>query len=480
MKNWTTVINAALLGTDKKPLQPEEFDEMLRQPIVAIQQVAAGREEAFLQSAALVYNYRQCGALPARKEKAAVDPAAGEVQPYVAAKAQQVLRLTLDNGAVALLSLWLDGAVKRGQIVPPEWIPALFEQAVKHPSLQEKILTVTGNRGSWLQQWNPGWKFDSQEEPAEEQWHTGALPARKAYLLWLRNKDAGKARELLQAAWPQEPLAARLELLQQLSAGAGENDLPWLETLLNEKSVKLREAALSLMKIIPASSVVASYWDVLVRSVQLTQQRSLLGLQKTKALNITLAPADPLVFKTGIDQVAPDKKTSDELYLLYQLFCAVPPQWWSDHLAADRQTVMDLFARADNGNWYIEGIALAAIRFSQPAWLQAAIDKSPRMFLPEAIGLLPQPDAEKYAARFLTPSYEMGRILDEADHFTNEWSEEFASATLTFAHTASIPAIKRFFGAHADKLPLSLLETIDKKLPKEEENPGYLGQQLTP
>jgi hypothetical protein len=40
-------------------------------------------------------------------------------------------------------------------------------------------------------------------------------------------------------------------------------DLPWLESLLNEKGQKVKDEALALLKSIPGSSIVKQYEDLL-------------------------------------------------------------------------------------------------------------------------------------------------------------------------------------------------------------------------
>ena len=68
MESWNQIIHTALLGTDKKQLKKEELPEELAESFELVKQFNSDREDSFLQSAALLYNFRQCGVSPLHKE----------------------------------------------------------------------------------------------------------------------------------------------------------------------------------------------------------------------------------------------------------------------------------------------------------------------------------------------------------------------------------------------------------------------------
>ena len=78
----------------------------------------------------------------------------------------------------------------------------------------------------------------------------------------MRKTAATTAREALQQTWPQENAAAKETLLEEMLVNAGDEDVAWLESLLNEKSAKVKEAALQVLKTIPSSTIVQSYWTL--------------------------------------------------------------------------------------------------------------------------------------------------------------------------------------------------------------------------
>ena len=82
MESWNHMINTALLGTDKRPFQTKELATDLADTIELVIQSTDNKEDAFLQVAALLYSYRQCGMLPLKKEDANLPVAEPEVAPY--------------------------------------------------------------------------------------------------------------------------------------------------------------------------------------------------------------------------------------------------------------------------------------------------------------------------------------------------------------------------------------------------------------
>ena len=152
MESWNSVINAALLGTEKKTLRKEDVEAALAQTIDAISQRTADSEEVFLQTAALVYNYRQCGFAPVKKEGLSLPVAEAEEKGHASASAHALLREVMDAGSPSLLQLWLAQCAASNKLVQPDFLPLLLSTAVKQKGLQPLVKTVSGKRGEWLTQ----------------------------------------------------------------------------------------------------------------------------------------------------------------------------------------------------------------------------------------------------------------------------------------------------------------------------------------
>jgi hypothetical protein len=235
MESWNHIINTALLGTDKKQLVKENLPAEISEGFDWIVRNTESKEDAFLQTAAMLYNFRQCGVLPLHPEGVFISLADKEDKAQAVPLAHQALYDIVETGSVPLLRLWLKQCTSKEQIVQPEAVPLLLDTAIKHKQLQTLIYTCCGNRGVWLSQFNKAWK------PAvvlsdEEVWQTGTPEQRRSLLLQIRSTNPVKGRELLAETWAQESAATKAELVKTLSVNAGPDDLPWLEQLLHEKS----------------------------------------------------------------------------------------------------------------------------------------------------------------------------------------------------------------------------------------------------
>ena len=81
MEAWEHIVHTALLGTDKRQPDAQQFPASLAQTAQALTSFT-DKEEQFLQTAALVFNFRQCGVLPLHKE--AIDfPAAPQEEKHI-------------------------------------------------------------------------------------------------------------------------------------------------------------------------------------------------------------------------------------------------------------------------------------------------------------------------------------------------------------------------------------------------------------
>ena len=467
MESWNSVINTALLGTEKRSLKAEEVDPAFAEGIALIQEKTDNREDVFLQSAALVYNYRQCGFLPLQKESVTIAQAEAEEKTCASPLAHLVLMDILETGAGSLLYFWLEQCNRAGQIVQPDLIPLLLGASTKNKSLEPLVDACCGRRGAWLRQFNEEWK-KGETATEEELWQTGTLAQRKAVLGNIRKQDPAKARELLQQTWPDEAAATKAELLEAMLGNAGDDDVPWLEDLLDEKSVKVKDAALQVLKSIPGSAVVQRYWNVLRQSVSLNTSKGLLGIGSKTTLDVKLAPADPAIFKTGIQQLSSEAKTADEDFILYQLAAAVPPRLWESHFEKERKDIVALFAKHEKGKALLPALAKAAAHFGDKEWMRAVIEVDGDNLHEDAFGLLPQKEAEAYAVLFLPDKTRAGKVIQNVHFFGEEWSPEFAKGVLCYMARSAYQFNRGYFNELAAVLPIAITKELEGCAPKEE------------
>lgn len=468
MESWNHIIHTALLGTDKRVLKKEDLAAELAGPFELLVQNTDSREEAFLQTAALVYNYRQCGFLPLQKEVPALPVAEAEEKEYASAAAHGVLSDIMETGSTSLFLLWLQQCSQASRIVLPEFVPVLLDAGMKARRLREAVYRCCGKRGAWLLTLNKEWKYHTPVDGAEG-WETGTFEQRKTILAQIREENPARARELLQEAWSQENAAARAELVQVLSIKAGEEDLPWLEGLLPEKSVKVRDAVVSVLKRIPSSSVVQLYWRLLKPSVELRKEKTLLGLGSKTVLELhPVKEIDEAIYKTGIEKMSSEKNVSDQNFLLYQLIMAVPPSLMEQHTGLEKEALLKALQQTPQGKNFIPAFGQAAILFDDTGWLRAVMTADADHLYIDALSRLPQEEAEKYAVLHLDDQNNTTAIGQRIVQLEKEWSLELAQAFLKQAAKSPYQYNRAFYNELVHLLPVTITGELAGYAPKEE------------
>lgn len=464
MESWNHIINTALLGTEKRVLKKEDVGEVAEH-LDAIT-AASNKEEAFLQTAALVYNFRQCGYAPMHKEGISLSQAEKEEKPYANELAHRVLYDILETGSNSLFYFWLKQCAQAGKIVQPEIISVLLDKGMTNKSIRSLVYDCCGKRGAWLLQFNPGWKYvDTSTD--EELWQTGALEQRKNILAETRTSDPEKARELLKQTWPQENATSKTELLQQIRVNASEKDLSFLEEALNEKSVKVKEAAIDILKLIPESSVVQLYWKHLQPSIELKKEKTLLGFSsKTVIQFLPVNEPDEFIYKTGVEKLSNDKNISDDNFLLYQLLAAIPPSYLEQRTGLTKEEVIRSIQNSLNGRYFISALAKAAIQFNDLDWLRSILALQDQPFYADALKVLPQKEAEQYAIENWQDD-NADQVIQTLSGFENEWGQGLAKAILKFTARNPYQYHRGFYNEMVHLLPLSIVEELETCTPQE-------------
>jgi hypothetical protein len=286
------------------------------------------------------------------------------------------------------------------QIVTPELIPALFEIAVNQKSLRPLITACCGKRGEWLSSFNREWNFYVHESD-EAIWQNGTAEQRKRLLQQLRETDPAKGRDWLQQTWSAENANTKAELLKQLENNISPDDTAWLETVLEEKSQKVKEVALRLLKRIPASSVVNSYWNILHNSVVLKKEKALLGTINKTSLQIQLTGLDEAIFKTGIEKLSNTKSFTDEEFVVYQLIEATPPQNWEASFNSTPEQIILYFQKEKSTQSIYRHLQPQPFNSltsnGQPAFLQDGDE----LFFSGLIFILPEQQQDEYSIKYL-------------------------------------------------------------------------------
>ncbi|MFI6939350.1 DUF5691 domain-containing protein [Streptomyces sp. NPDC050418] len=417
---WEELVTAALLGTDRRGGVG----------------LAAGRERkdaaaALLDEAALHTVHRRAGLRPgpaaAPPEQAQPDP-----RPALPAAARQRLALLLSDrpgvggsgrrgtapDLTELLPQWLTAANAHGYAAPPELLPALLDAARGRTDLRPPALEFAGPRALWLARLNAEWKFALRTTPggsalpAPEDteavgrlWEEGLFAERVALLGLVRAHDAGAARRLLESTWSTERAEDRLMFLDSLRTGLAQDDEPFLERALSDRSRNVRTTAAELLSALPGSALAGRMARRAATSIALDATRSSITVEAPHE-------CDPGMERDGVVAAAPPGR-GQRAWWLGQLVESAPLAAWPARLGG--RTPHEIVALPVADDWQGELHAAwcrAAVRQRDAEWARALLGAaaSPGAGGPGAVslserakllGTLPAGERAEWVASFI-------------------------------------------------------------------------------
>lgn len=457
MEAWNEIINTAMLGTGKKlpaeNLLPQDIAELL--PL--LQQQTTDKEEQFLQTASLVFNYRQCGNTPVKKVGISIPLAPPEEKPFCSPLALQVVKDILEEESYSLLTLWLNKCNEKQKIVQPEVIPQLLYIAIPQKKLRTAIVSCCGKKGQWLCQFNTDWNFTTATTD-EETWQTGTLEQRKQVLGALRENDPALALEWLQKTWSQEDANTKTELVQLLQANISINDIAFLESLSGEKSKKVKDMAFSLLKKIPQSAIVQQYAAIVKEAIQVKKEKALLGLSSKVVLQVQLPAIDESIFKTGIEKLSSKKEISDDLHIVYQLLQHIPLTLLEDWWQLKPEEIIALFQKDNDGQKLIGALINSCVNFNDHRWAIFFMQYSAVFYL-DLLPLLPPQQQEYYSNKFFKGHEDS--VLYYAVRYEREWSPELARNIFKYTSKNFYQYNRSFYNQHIHLIPVQLMNELD-------------------
>ncbi|QHS61683.1 DUF5691 domain-containing protein [Chitinophaga agri] len=456
---WNNIINTALLGTGKRQLSVADLPtDLVTVAEKIIGDKSLDTETQFLHLASVVLSYRQSGVNAVNNSGVPLQPAPPEERPYCNTAAIYALQDALDMDLLPLVHYWLEACSDKRQIVVPEYIPVILDTAVSQKRIRQLAMDVCGKRGQWLSKMNPDWQFPVVHSP-EERWQTGSSEDRIQVLEEIRRSYPGMAREWLQQTWSQENTAAKTEFLKVMRINISEDDLSWLESL-KEKNQKVKDEIWTLLKNIPGSFIVQSYWQILQKAITH-------GTGKTLHISLQL-PLDKIIADSGIIMMSNQKNISDEGFILYQLTNNVPPSWWETHFNADKQEVINIFSNDDIGKRLLKAMIIPSGRFRDVAWVRLLTQLTEDAFFPDGISLLSPEEQEEYLLRMLPGDPQS--IIHFMDKMDGEWNLKITREVLKWIARNPYQYTRNFFDKHIMQLPSAIADELEKLGPEE---PAY-------
>ncbi len=368
-QNWQALQKLALLGSAGRNVPIADLDngEMSQLYGAVLQQLDASIEQKVLQAAAVMAWAQQVAALPSQDTGALEEQCAANLGQTATSAMFACLQRLLQEDLLACLPLWLHFAAAQKIAAPEIFLPRLLDLGRQNVPLRAMLMPVLDQRGRWLAERNPAWKWLAQSlaevQLNDEIWRSGSLEQRVAYLHALRQHDAAQARSLLQAALAQEKASQRASLLACLGMQLSLADEALLESLLDDKAKSVRQAAQQLLARLPNSGLQLRMRERARSCVQWGVPESAGGwlgrmaqgvmnlLTGTPVLHVNLpTECDASMQRDGIEEKAPAGQ-GERAWWLRQILASLPVQAWCSSADGGEIEASQLLASFANHEW---------------------------------------------------------------------------------------------------------------------------------
>ena len=255
MSHWSTLVNTALLGTQRAVLPPNQ--EVT--PLGAVLQQVSTKEPAhdLLSAAGALNLHEQVGWLPGQMAEYEPFKSLRDERPVCSPQVQRHLLVMLDGHFRSLLPELLAAIHKAGLRLPTLILPNLINHGARFAATRAAILPVLGESGRWLAAQNPAWHYASSAldswDGAHELWERLAILQRLGLLRQLRHMNSGNGRSLVAATWKSTNDGDRFRAIKLFGNGLSMEDEPFLEMALDDRSYLIRKEAISLLAHLPQS-----------------------------------------------------------------------------------------------------------------------------------------------------------------------------------------------------------------------------------
>ena len=357
MREWEGLVATALLGTQRRGVEPAQLPESVRALVGG-----EDPEHVLLSAAAALAGYRKAGRLPERN--VTLLPPAGEDQrPLVRPEAARRLVVMLYGDHGYLLAEWLKAVRGKGLRVPPERLPALADVARGRSELRAAVAEAAGPRGPWLADLRPEWEFlaDAVDDDPRV-WELGTTGQRLAWLSTTRAQDPERARALIAEACSSEPAPVRTRFLEILRTGLSTADEEFLEQALDDRAKDVRALAAELLVELPDSALSGR---------MAAQLRPLLEVRHGSLMIDLPADCDDAMRRDGVNP-KPPAGIGQRAWWLGQLISLAPLATWAELGSPAR--LVRLPVEGCDPRLVTLGWSTAAIRERNAEWVLALLD----------------------------------------------------------------------------------------------------------
>jgi hypothetical protein len=170
-------------------------------------------------------------------------------------------------------------------------------------------------------------------EAAAQRFATAPKAERPAILEAVRRADASQGRDLLSSTWKSDPAAERAALLSVLAVRLCDDDEPFLESALDDRSAGVRQVAVDLLARLPASR----------RAARMAER--LQALVRYDGMLSFASPGEPdtEARRDGVNDAAPAGMGLSG-WRLAQLVAGAPLSFWSEEVGLSAADAVSLAA----------------------------------------------------------------------------------------------------------------------------------------
>jgi len=416
-------------------------------------------------------------------ERAGTKPRSGIAPPPVCAadrrrecssRLADLLAQSLTEGLPPLVAEWIALAVVANVRPPHRLLPKLLETATAKRDLQSATSIVIDERGRWLTQFNARWRFASpSRENPEDAWHVGNRQQRAAALRAMRAADPALAREWIAATWKEDGADERAEWVGILLDRLSEADEEFLESCLDDRSTRVREAAADLLGRLPDSRLVRRMIERVTPliSFHAGTPGSMLKLKRgTKAqLEVRLPETcDKAMLRDGIAE-KPSEKIGPRQWWLVQMLGYIPLDYWTNTFSVPAAEIVAAVP-ADEAGLLVRGWWEALARRPIGYWIEPLVQAAGANLRLEVNVLRAIPREQRISVLRCTQpkSVDLAKLLEA-------WSpldEAVSQTVLEWYDPATILGCEAYFYLHPDVLPVLFSHLT------ESEHSSYLRRQI--